>query len=107
MTAFVEKLRSLNGSQYGLIAAGTGTTTLYSAGPGCVGNVIVTATGTATRSVYDGTSIVFTVPASAAQGTVYQVNCPFGNGGLITDGAAGAPGLTVVFNGWAKYAGGA
>lgn len=106
MTAPIEPLRSLNGSVYGIVAAGTGTTTLYSAGPGCVGNVIVLSTGTATRSVYDGSTIIFTVPGSAAQGTIYPANCRF-TGSLIADGAAGAPGLNVIFNGWSKYGGGA
>lgn len=87
MTAPVEQLRSLNGSQYGT-ASGISGAQLATTG-GCIGQLIVLTSGTGTGFVYDsangtsGGNIIFTVPASTAQSTIYALNIPFQNGLFI------------------------
>lgn len=68
------------------VAAGTTTAvTICKNAAGRIGRVIVIATGTAAVSIYDNAStasgtILLTIPANAATGTIYDVGMPAANG---------------------------
>jgi hypothetical protein len=61
----------------------------------------VTVLGTGTATVYDSLTatgtVIFQVPASAAVGSVYDVQIPFGTG-LSAASAASGPGLLLTWS---------
>jgi hypothetical protein len=80
-------------------AAGTSANTVIKATAGRLCNIVVTTLGTAALSIYDNAStnsgtILMQIPASAAAGTIYQLNMPAANG-ITVAGVANSPGLTI------------
>lgn len=83
------------------VAANTTTDTVIKGSAGRIGKVLVTATGTAALNIYDNATthsgtVLCAIPASAAVGTVYDVQFPAANG-ITVGGIANSPGITI---GW-------
>jgi hypothetical protein len=84
------------------IAAGTAGNTVVKGAPGRLAKIIVTALGTSAMSFYDNASAAtgqpdFTIPASAAVGSIYSVGCVMLYG-IVAGGNAANPGVTVTFS---------
>jgi len=77
-------------------------TTQVLTGAGVLRRIVVQATGTGLVDVYDNTATsgtpIFSMPASVAVGTVYQLDIPMGVGIRIVVAASG-PQITVVYGG--------
>lgn len=83
-------------------AGATGAPVVIKAGPGRLCRIVVTALGTALINIYDNASaasgtILFTIPASAAAGTIYDVQMPAALG-IVAGNAANTPALTVSYS---------
>jgi len=79
---------------------GIGATTQVLSGAGVVRRIVVQATGTGLLDVYDNTATsgtpAFSMPASVAVGTVYQLDIPIGTGTRVVVAASG-PQVTLVY----------
>lgn len=89
-----------SGNAYTAVAAAT-TSAGIKTGAGRLAKVIVTATGTGTATVYDNTSasgtVILAIPASAAVGTIYDVQVPFVTGLSVVSATSG-PALIVTWS---------
>ena len=78
----------------------TNTTTTIKTGAGRLAKILVTSTGTGTGNCYNNTSaggtIIAAIPASAAVGTVYDLQMPYTTG-LTCISATSGPGFTVSY----------
>lgn len=85
----------------GTQAANTAANTVIKGSRGILCTAVVTTTGTAALSIYDNAStnsgtILLTIPASAAVGSVYSVNMPAANG-ITSGGVTNCPGVTISY----------
>jgi hypothetical protein len=93
----------VHGTATGQVAAGAGTAAVaVKNSPGRLCKVVVVATGTAAVSIYDNASaasgsVLLTIPANAATGTVYDVGEIAANG--ITVGqVSNSPALALTYS---------
>lgn len=91
-------LTEFGGTAYKNCAAATAVSVKSGAGRLC--KVIVLATGTAAVSIYDNTAasgtVVFTVPANAAAGTIYDLYVPT-TLGIYVGGTTNTPQLLTTY----------
>lgn len=83
------------------VAAGAGGAGVVKAAAGRLCRIIVTTLGTAAMTFYDNASAasgtaLFVIPASAAAGTIYNLQMPAANG-IYAGGAANTPAVTVAY----------
>lgn len=84
------------------IAAGTTGDTIIKSSAGRLCRVLVNSTGTAAVSIFDNATthtgtIIGAVPSGAALGTLIECDAPAVNG-IVVQGAAGNPALTVIWS---------
>ena len=81
-------------------AAGAGGAAIALTGPGRLCRITVQTLGTAATVIYDNTSAagtaLFTVPASPAVGTIYDVQMPAAIG-IFVGGATNTSGITLSY----------
>jgi hypothetical protein len=92
-------LVELGGSAY--VPCTAATATVVKAAPGRLCKVIVVATGTAAVSIYDNASaasgnILFTVPAAAATGSIYDLHIT-ATAGIYVGGTTNTPALNCTY----------
>ena len=95
-------LVSNSGNLAAYIAAATAGNTVIKASKGKLMRVIVTTLGTAAMSFYDNSTtnsgnILFTIPASAPVGSIYDVQMP-ATAGITAGGSATNPGVSIAYH---------
>lgn len=95
-------VQSNAGGQYNfaMTANTTAETAIYT-GAGRVCKLFVTAAGTASLSIYDGTqstggTLIFTTLTNDALGTIKEVQCPVTTG-IVLKGTTGSPGVCISY----------
>jgi len=97
-----ELLATLGGRLTAAVAAGVGTAAVVvKANPGRLCKITVTTLGTAALSFYDNAAaasgtVLFTIPASAAVGTIYDVQMPAA-AGIVAGQVSNSPAVTVSY----------
>lgn len=96
---YAARLTETGGTAYKVCAAATAVAVKASAGRLC--KVIVITSGTAAVSIYDNASaasgnVLFTVPASAAVGSVYALDIP-ATAGIYVGGTTNTPALNCTY----------
>jgi len=96
-----EVLQNSNGGQFNAAVASLTTETLVYTGAGILNKLSITAAGTASLSIYDGTqstggTLIFTSLTNDALGTVKDLQFPFANG-LLVKGTTGVPAVGLFY----------
>ncbi len=95
-------LQNNNGGQFNAAVSSVTTETLVYTGNGIINRISITAAGTASVSIYDGTqstggTLIFTSLTNDALGVVKELQFPVANGILIK-GTTGCPGLGIFYS---------
>jgi hypothetical protein len=93
-------LVELGGSAY--VSCTAATATVVKASPGRLCKLIVIASGTAAVSIYDNASaasgtVIFTIPANAATGTIYDLHIS-ATLGIYVGGVTNSPALLATYH---------